>query len=106
MGCWGFDFILELAIPLLIIAAFKYSESRNKLFVFITEICALLLVMFTILAVGKWQNSFYMVTGWNSDLEPTLPTYRVSLSVFFYSLLPFNFVFLRKKDDMPMKSRL
>lgn len=91
MGCWGFDFILELAIPLLIIAAFKYSESRNKLFVFITEICALLLVMFTILAVGKWQNSFYMVTGWNSDLEPTLPTYRVSLSVFFLLFIAVQF---------------
>ena len=96
--CWGFDFIIELAIPLFIIAAFLYSESKSKLFVFITEICALLLVTFTILAVGKWQNSFYMATGWDFDLEPVLPTYWVFLSVFILLFIAVQFrIFKQEK---------
>ena len=80
--CWGFDFILELAIPLFVIALFLYSESESKLLVLITEICALLLVAFTILAAGSWQYSFHIGMSWNFDLEPILPTYWISLSVF------------------------
>ena len=40
--CWGFDFILELAVPLFVIALYLYSESESKLLVLITEICELL----------------------------------------------------------------
>ena len=96
--CWGFDFILELAIPLFIIALFLYSESRSKLLVFITELSAALLVAFTVIAAGKWQDSFNMVTGWNFNLEPILPTYWTSLTVFTLLFIAVQFhVFQRKK---------
>ena len=95
--CWGLDFILELAIPLFISALFLYSESRSKLLVFLTEICALLLVAFTILAAGKWQDSFNMVMRWNFDLEPILPTYWISLSVFILLFSAVQFRVIQKK---------
>ena len=96
--CWGFDFILELAIPLFIIALFLYSESGSKLLLILTELSALLLVVFTILAVGTWQNSFYMLTGWNFDLEPILPTYWISLTVFILLFIAVQFHILKKKN--------
>ena len=96
--CWGFDFILELAIPLFIIALFLYSESRSKLLVLITELSAALLVAFTVIAAGKWQDSFNMVTGWNFNLEPILPTYWISLVVFILLFIAVQFrVFQKKK---------
>ena len=95
--CWGFDFILELAIPLFIIALFLYSESRSKLLVFITELSAALLVAFTVIAAGKWQDSFNMATGWNFNLEPILPTYWISLAVFILLFIAVQFRIFQKK---------
>ena len=98
--CWGFDFILELAIPLFIIALFLYSESRSKLLAFITEVCALLLVVFTVLASGIWQDSFYIDMSWNFDLEPILPTYWVSLTVFILLFIALQFHIFKGRNDL------
>ena len=95
--CWGFDFILELAIPLFIIALFLYSESRSKLLIFITKLSVALLVAFTVIAAGKWQDSFNMVTGWNFNLEPILPTYWISLAVFILLFIAVQFRIFQKK---------
>lgn len=99
MGCcWGFDFVLGLAIPLLVIALFLYSEPRTKLLIIITEICAVLLVVVAIIAIGAWQNSFFMASSWNFDLAPGLPTYWISLAVFVLLFIAVQFQVFSKNN--------
>lgn len=80
--CWGFDFILELAVPLFVIAFFLFSDSRNKILIIVTELCSVLLLVFTVLAIGMWQKYFFMASSWKFDIEPVMPTYWISLSVY------------------------
>ena len=80
--CWGFNFILGLAVPLLIIAFYLFAGSDSGWLTVLTEISAALMVAVVILAAGSWQHVFNIVGGWKLSMRPILPTYWVSLAVY------------------------
>lgn len=94
--CWGFDFILLLALPLFEIAFYLFSESNSKRLAVFTEACAVSLLVIMILAVGCWQSSFHIIQNWNFNLEPVLPTYWISLTIFVLLFIMLQIRIFRK----------
>ena len=80
--CWGFDFILELALPMLIISFCIFSGGGSVWLAVLTEIFAIAMVAVVILAAGTWQQVFNISGGLKFSMRPILPTYRFSLAVY------------------------
>lgn len=80
--CWGFNFILGLALPLLVIAFYLFAGRGSGWFAVLTEISAVLMVAVVIFAAGSWQHVFNIAGGWKLSMKPILPTYWFSLVVY------------------------
>lgn len=91
-GCWGYTFLFELLLPIIMIAIGTVKESKYSRFIGIAGSVIYLVVM--ILAIGLWNQKTNVLSGfkWDCSVKTYMWGYWVSLicvitfiAVFIYS---------------------
>lgn len=80
--CFGFHFVLFLAVPWLTLGVYLWSESVGRVFSAIAEFCAVALVDIVVLTIGGWQKLSNICSHWRFQLAPVLPGYWLALALF------------------------
>lgn len=70
-----------ISITLIYLAVFLVTKLHDKLSVIVAEVCAIAVIVITVLSLGQWPVVWMVSYNFKWKLEYTVPTYWISLGI-------------------------
>ena len=88
-----------ISITLIYLAVFLVTQLHDKISVIVAEVCAIAVIVISVLSLGQWPVVWMISDNFKWKLEYTVPTYWISLGiqVLFFILLQ---IIIRNRNNI------
>ena len=87
-----------ISITLIYLAVFLVAKLHDKLSVIVAEVCAVAVIVISILSLGQWPVVWMISDNFKWKLEYTVPTYWISLGIQVLFFIILQIIIKNRKD--------
>ena len=97
--CFGYNFLKWFMIPQIIIAVYLIKRKYSTILLALTELSMVANLVTLVIAFGRWQETRNIIAGfhWEDGFRTALPTYWITVAVFFVFFILFQCVELKRR---------